>query len=72
MVLDAFAGSGTTLCAAEATGRRGRAIELDPKYADVTLRRIQEATGTEATLDGVPFHEIARDRLTGNTESRDV
>jgi DNA modification methylase len=41
IVLDAFAGGGTTLCAAAATGRRGRGIELDPKYADVILRRIQ-------------------------------
>lgn len=72
IVLDAFAGSGTTLCAAAATGRRGRGIELDPKYADVILRRVQEETGAVATLDGVPFDEVARVRLQSNNENQDV
>ena len=39
IVLDCFGGSGTTLIAAEKTGRRARLIELDPRYVDVTLRR---------------------------------
>jgi hypothetical protein len=47
IVLDAFAGSGTTLLAAERTGRRGYGIELDPKYCDVILRRLVDA-GLEA------------------------
>jgi DNA modification methylase len=68
VVLDAFAGSGTTLVAAEMTGRRGRAIELDPKYADVTLRRIQAETKAVATLDGVPFTQVAADRAAGRVE----
>lgn len=38
VVLDAFAGSGTTLIAAEKTGRRGYGIELDPHYCDVIVR----------------------------------
>jgi DNA modification methylase len=59
IVLDPFAGSGTTLCAAAMTGRRGRAIELDPKYADVALRRVQAETELVAMLDGVPFPEVA-------------
>lgn len=62
IILDAFAGSGTTLCAAAMTGRVGRAIELDPKYADVALRRIQAETGETAMLEGVPFDEVAAQR----------
>ena len=45
IVLDAFAGSGTTILAAERTGRRARAIELEPHYVDVAIRRFQDATG---------------------------
>ncbi len=68
VVLDAFAGSGTTLCACEATGRLGRAIELDPKYADVALRRIQEETGEVAMLEGKPFPEIEAGRRSAEGE----
>jgi DNA modification methylase len=42
IVLDAFLGSGTTLLAAERTGRRGFGIELDPYYADVAIRRLEQ------------------------------
>ncbi|WP_084690886.1 DNA methyltransferase [Sphingomonas sp. SRS2] len=52
IVLDAFSGSGTTILAAEQTGRWARAVELDPRYVDVAIRRWQEATGDEAVLDG--------------------
>ena len=45
IVLDPFGGSGTTLIAAERTGRRARLIELDPKYADVIVQRWQHQTG---------------------------
>ena len=41
IVLDGFLGSGTTLFAAEQTGRRGYGIELDPRYVDVAIRRWQ-------------------------------
>lgn len=51
-VLDPFGGSGTTLIACERTGRRGRLIELDPKYVDVIVQRWQAPVGAEATLDG--------------------
>ena len=44
-LFDPFGGSGTTLTAAELTGRRARLIELDPKYADVIVQR-WEADGT--------------------------
>jgi DNA modification methylase len=45
LVLDPFVGSGSTILAAERTGRRCRAIELDPAYVDVALARYQRATG---------------------------
>lgn len=48
IVLDAFLGSGTTLIAAERTGRRCRGIEIDPLYVDTAVRRWQKYTGTEA------------------------
>ena len=50
LVLDPFCGSGTVLIAAEKTGRRARAIELDPKYVDVAIRRWQQYTGKTAVL----------------------
>lgn len=62
VVLDPFGGSGTTLLAAEKTGRRARLIELDPRYVDVILRRWQDLTGQEARLaaTGESFAERKR------------
>jgi site-specific DNA-methyltransferase (adenine-specific) len=56
LVLDPFAGSGTTLIAAHQTGRTARLVELDPRYVDVIARRWQEATGVEPVNEatGVP------------------
>ena len=56
-VLDPFGGSGTTLIAAEKTGRKARLMELDPKYCDVIVRRGQDWTGQEAyrEADGSAF-----------------
>jgi DNA modification methylase len=51
-VYDPFLGSGTTLAAAELTGRICYALELDPKYADVVVERWQGLTGRKATLEG--------------------
>src|SRR6266436_5246179 len=48
IILDSFGGAGTTLIAAEKTGRRARLIELDPRYVDVTIRRWQNVTGRTA------------------------
>ena len=61
LVLDPFAGSGTMLIAAERTGRRARAIELDPHYVDVAARRWQTYTGKSAVLSatGETFDEAA-------------
>lgn len=50
LVLDPFGGSGTTLIAAEASGRRAALLELDPKYVDVIVQRWQAFTGREAVL----------------------
>lgn len=49
-VLDLFGGSGTTLIAAEETGRRCFMMELDPKYCDVIIRRWEKLTGEKAEL----------------------
>jgi ParB-like chromosome segregation protein Spo0J len=51
LVLDPFCGSGTILIAAERTGRKARALELDPTYVDVAVRRWQAYTGKCAMLD---------------------
>lgn len=53
LVLDLFLGSGTTLLAAERTGRRFRGGEIDPKYVDVALERWSAQTGLEPRLEGV-------------------
>lgn len=51
LVLDLFGGSGTTVIAAETHGRHARVMELDPVYMDVIVRRWQEFTGRQATLE---------------------
>jgi DNA modification methylase len=65
LVYDPFLGSGTTLAAAELTGRGCYGLELDPKYADVVVERWQGLTGKKATLedDGRTFDAIRADRL---------
>jgi DNA modification methylase len=50
IVLDTFLGSGTTLIAAERTGRRCRAIEIDPRYVDIAIDRWVAITGGEPVL----------------------
>ncbi|MDQ1321550.1 MAG: hypothetical protein QG655_2795 [Actinomycetota bacterium] len=61
VVLDPVGGSGSTLIAAEKSGRRARLIELDPKYVDVIVRRWQDYAGAQATrlADGVAFDQAA-------------
>lgn len=70
VVLDPFGGSGTTLIAAEKSGRQGRLIELDPKYVDVIVRRWQDWTGQQATLeaDGRTFDAVAAERTPAEVE----
>ena len=50
-VLDLFGGSGSTLIGAEQTGRKAFLMELDPKYCDVIVKRWQDFTGQQATLE---------------------
>lgn len=50
IVLDAFGGSGTTIIAAEQTGREARMMELDPHYVDVIISRWEQFTGEKAVL----------------------
>ena len=61
IVLDAFGGSGSTLIAAEKTGRSARLIEFDPLYCDTIVRRWQALTGKLATLaaTGQSFEAVA-------------
>ena len=62
IVYEPFLGSGTTLIAAEKSGRLARLIELDPKYVDVIVRRWQEWAGKQATResDGALFRSEER------------
>ena len=64
IVLDAFGGSGSTLIAAEKTGRLARLIEYEPGYCDVIIQRWQQMTGKHATLagDGATFETFAEVR----------
>lgn len=63
IVLDPFAGSGTTLIACEKTNRQARLVELDTKYCDVILRRWQAFTGKMALLNGQTFDQVAKERI---------
>jgi DNA modification methylase len=65
VILDPFCGSGTILIAAEKIGRRARAIELDPKYVDVAIRRWEQYTGKTALLAlwGDTFDAVSEARL---------
>ena len=67
VVLDPFAGSGSILIAAEKVGRRARAMEIDPLYVDVAVRRWQRWSGEDAVLegDGRTFGQIQADRTEG-------
>jgi len=65
IVYDPFLGSGTTLMATELTERICYGVELDPKYCDVIVRRWEEFTGHQATLeaDGRTFEQVRAERL---------
>jgi DNA modification methylase len=65
IVLDAFGGSGSTLIAAEKTGRQARLIEYDPLYCDTIIRRWEQLTGKRAKHHetGKPFEDVADERL---------
>lgn len=70
LVLDPFAGSGSTIIAAEKTGRRARALEIDPAYVDAAIRRFERFTGLTArhAETGLGFTDLAKirnDAMTG-------
>lgn len=64
-IYEPFSGSGTTLIAAEMTGRKCLAMEIDPAYCDVAVRRWQDLTGRRAALDREDraFDDIAATRV---------
>jgi DNA modification methylase len=64
VVLDPFCGSGTILIAAERTGRKARALEIDPHYVDTAVQRWQTYTGKTAVLAtiGEPFEQVEEQR----------
>ena len=64
-IYDPFLGSGTTLIAAETTGRTCLAVEIDPLYVDVAVKRWQAFTGKTASLlaDGRTFEAVSGGRL---------
>ncbi len=72
IVLDLFGGSGSTLIAAERTGRSARLMELDPKYVDVIVTRWQNHTGQVAVLDGEDrtFDDLKAQRTGSEKEAR--
>lgn len=70
-VLDCFCGSGTTLIAAEKSGRVGYGIELDPAYVDVAIQRWQKVSGKDAIHadTGQSFVEVAQVRAANAAET---
>jgi DNA modification methylase len=68
-VLDCFGGSGTTMIAAERTGRRAVLLEIDPAYCDVIVQRWQEETAQAAVLDGEDrtFADVTAARATNRS-----
>jgi hypothetical protein len=71
IVLDCFGGSGTTLIAAEKTGRRAFLMELDPVYVDTTIIRFEKLTGQQAihAETGLTFTQMKLERATTAPES---
>lgn len=71
VVLDPFLGSGTTLVAAEKSGRACYGLELDPQYADVCVGRWEHSTGHEAVHSdsGLTFNEMAAQRASSGSDN---
>jgi DNA modification methylase len=65
IVLDPFAGSGTTIIAAQKTKRQARALEFDPLYVDVAIRRWQAFSGGTAghAETRMSFSDVQQKRL---------
>lgn len=73
IVLDIFAGSGSTLIAGERTGRRARLVEIDPVYCDVIIQRARDRLGLTAELAATcqSFDEVASERSVKVEEAGD-
>jgi hypothetical protein len=72
IVLDVFLGSGSTILAAHETERRGVGIELDSKFVDVAIRRIEKRVGQPAIhQSGKTFDELAAERAQEDKEASD-
>jgi len=71
VVLDTFSGSGTTIMAAERVGRHARALEIEPRFVDVAIRRWQAFTRRDAVHaeTGLSFDEIAADSAASHKAS---
>jgi DNA modification methylase len=74
IVIDTFSGAGTTILAAERVGRRAYAVELEPKYVDVAIRRWQAFTRRDVVYadTGQTFEEVAGDRSQGQQAGSNV
>jgi DNA modification methylase len=72
VVLDLFGGSGTTLIAAEVSGRRARLTELDPRYADVIIKRWEGVSGAEAVhaVSGQTWRALSLSRAQESQDQR--
>lgn len=71
IVLDLFGGSGSTLIACEKLRRKCRMMELDPRYADVIVKRWQDYSGKMAVLEsGESFAELATKRAGGKPKKK--
>jgi len=72
VILDPFGGSGTTLVAAERTGRRARLIELDPIFVDASIERWQRLAGATARHadTGLPFARTEKSTVSAGESSR--
>jgi len=68
IVLDSFLGSGTTVIAAERTGRRCYGVEIEPRYVDTIIRRWQAYTGESARhqLTNRTFEQTEKERRTAD------
>lgn len=73
VILDSFAGSGTTLLAAEKTGRLGYGIELDTHFVDLILKRFEDLYGLEAVLtkSGLSFDRVRMERTEHNKHGQE-
>jgi DNA modification methylase len=73
-VLDPFSGVGSTIIAAERTGRRAYALEIDPLYVDATLRRWQKITGEQPVhaATGLTFNDLSTRRCPSPTSRSNI